>query len=197
MSSSKRFDEAYYARFYEHPDTRVADMAYYKDLTAFIAAYARVLQQPIARVLDVGCGRGQFQRLLAKAYPEAEFTGIEVSEYACRKYGWVQTSILDFSADEPFDLVICHDVLQYLDAKEAALAIERLAALSRGMLYLSVLTREDFDENCDQERTDTDVHIRSAAWYRRNLKPHFKNAGGGVWLSRRADLVIYALDALG
>jgi trans-aconitate methyltransferase len=196
LTTSKRFDAAYYARFYEHPETRVADMAYYKHLAAFIGAYARVLQQPLARVLDVGCGRGQFQRLLAKQYPDATYVGIDISEYACRKYGWEEASIVDYTAAEPFDLVICHDVLQYLDATQAKLAIERLDSLCRGMLYLSVLTREDFDENCDRERTDTDVHVRTAAWYRRHLKPCFRNAGGGVWLSRQGECVCYALDVL-
>ena len=69
-----------------------------------------------------------------------------------------------------YDLVVCHDVLQYLDDAGAARALVNLARLARGALYFSVLTRRDWRQAADQSRTDRDVHLRSADWYQRRLR---------------------------
>ena len=45
-------------------------------------------------------------------------------------------------------------------------ALNNLARLCRGMLYFTALTRKDWDENCDQSRTDSQVYLRTASWYR-------------------------------
>jgi len=55
---------------------------------------------------------------------------------------------------EPFDLVVCYDVMQYLDDRTAARAITSLGRLTRGLLYISALTARDWRENCDRTRTD-------------------------------------------
>ena len=43
-------------------------------------------------------------------------------EYLCQKYGWLNGSIADYRPRQPFDLVVCYDVLQYLDDESAAKA---------------------------------------------------------------------------
>ncbi len=189
------FDQAYFQRFYENPTTRVAAPADYGNLARFIAAYLRLLNLPVARILDVGAGVGGFQRPLVREFPGCEYQGIDVSQYACARYGWQQCSIVDFTQGH-FDLVICHDVAQYLSARDAAQALRNLAELCHGVLYFSALTREDWRDNCDQQRTDGAVHLRSTRWYAERLKPAFRNAGGGVFIARRANAVCYSLHAL-
>ena len=83
-----------------------------------------------------------------------------------------------------YDLVICYDVLQYLNAAETRRALANLARVSRGLLYFGVLTREDWEENCDQSRTDPAVSLRGGAWYRRELSKQFRHLGAGFWLRR-------------
>ena len=58
-----------------------------------------------------------------------------------RALNWSFGSVVDFRPVEPYDLVICYDVLQYLGERDAARAIANLAALSRAALYVSALTR--------------------------------------------------------
>ena len=48
--------------------------------------------------------------------------------------------MVDFAPRTPSDLVICYDVLQYLDDRAAARAIANLARLTRAALYVSALT---------------------------------------------------------
>jgi len=190
------FDQAYYDRFYRDAATRVDDPAALRRLGRFVCAYVKHLQIDVERVVDLGCGLGAWRGVIARHFPRATYQGVEISDYLCREYGWTRGSVVDFRAREPFDLAICQGVLQYLGNQDAAKAIRNLGVLSAGVLYLEALTREDWERNCDQERTDGDVHLRPVAWYRERLAPAFVNCGGGVFLSRRVESYIYELEKL-
>jgi len=195
MGKRTQFDADYYERFYLDPATRVTDEAQVQRLGAFVASYLRYLDVPVDEVLDVGCGIGLWRAVLEEEFPGASYLGMEVSEYLCERYGWKRGSITELRARKQYDLVICQGVLQYLTGAEARAAIENLGRVCRGALYLEALTREDWDDGvADQARTDGDTHLRSARWYRRELAPHFVHVGGGVWVSQRADVPLYALE---
>jgi predicted TPR repeat methyltransferase len=191
----RRFDERYYERFYRRAATRVTARAANRRLAAFIAGYVDYLELTVHSLLDIGCGTGALGRALQKCYPRARYTGIDVSEYACRRYGWQRASVVDYRCSRPFDLVICNDVLQYLTAGQAARAIDNLAELTGGPLYLGVLTARDWRESVDQGLTDERVHLRSANWYRQRLARHFKNLGGGMYVRRDSPVVLYELES--
>lgn len=191
------FDKDFYKRFYGYPRIRAGDRKEVAALGDFVCSYLRYLRQPVRRVLDVGCGLGLWRGVVARHYPSARYTGVEASEYLCDRHGWTHGSVVDFKARGAFDLVICTDVLQYLTRAAAAAAIDNLAVLCRGALYLSVLTREDWEENCDRDRTNGDVHLRSGDWYRRRLGRHFVQAGGGLFVSPRSPVVLWELERIG
>jgi SAM-dependent methyltransferase len=188
------FDAAYYRRFYGDAATRSVTPAEVARQVAFVTAYLRHLRLPVRRILDLGCGLGMMRAPLGDGFPRASYTGVEWSEHLCARLGWVRGSVVDFAARHPFDLVVCHDVLQYLGHVDARRAIDNLARLCRGALYLGVLSREDWERNCDRDRTDDEVVLRSAQWYRRRLARHFLNAGGGVFLKRDAPVVLWSLE---
>jgi hypothetical protein len=131
-----------------------------------------------------------------KALPRARYTGLEYSDYLCRRYGWRQGSAADFAPREPFDLVVCYDVLQYLDDRTADRALANFARLSRAALYVSALTRLDVRDNCDVSRTDLAVHLRSGAWYRRRLERHFRPLGFGVWIRKDVSAILWEMEQL-
>ena len=93
-------------------------------------------------------------------------------------------------------LVICQGILQYLDARQARRAIAKLARLTRGALYLEVLTKADWQHNCDQTITDDQVFLRPGSWYRQVGTPHFVNYGGGLFVPKDSDVVSFELEAL-
>lgn len=188
------FDKAYYDRYYRNRRTRVTSPAEVAKLGRLVCAYLAHLNLPVRRVLDAGCGLGHWRSVIAEHHPRASYTGIEVSEYLCQQYGWTQASIAAYRPRGRFDLVICQGVLQYLGRNEAAAALENLSRLCRGVLYLEALTAEDWRDNCDRRHTDGAVHLRSAAWYRRALAPHFRTLGAGLFLHRDADTVMFALE---
>jgi len=191
------FNEAYYRRYYEDPNTRVGDVETYRALADFLFAYLKYLQVPVARVLDIGCGPGLWRQEVLRHCPSARYVGVERSAHACRKYGWEQGCVTTYQPAEDFDLVICDDVIQYLDDAEAEMAMRNLPVLARSALHLGILTAEDWAENCDREKTDGKVHLRGVSWYRRRLKRHFKACGGGLFLARNSPAVLFELEHLG
>lgn len=190
---STQFDADYYRRFYYDGRTAVISRAEMRARAKLIGAYADHIGLPVRRILDAGCGIGLLRAPLLRAFPRAVYTGLEYSEYLCKRYGWTQGSLANFPAD-PFDLVVCYDVLQYLDDRTAARAIANLGRLTRGVLYLSALTTRDWRQNCDRSRTDREVHLRDAAWYGERLRRHFRPSGTGFWIRRGAPLVTWEME---
>ncbi len=70
-----------------------------------------------------------------------------------------------------------------------------LTRLCRGVLYFTALTAADWRWNCDQRRTDSNVHLRAAAWYRARLQRGFREIGAGFWLRRGAPLTVWELES--
>jgi SAM-dependent methyltransferase len=195
LDSERRFDARYYARYYTNPRTRATTPSAVKRQAAFVAGYLRQLELPVRDVLDIGCGLGWMLRALANEFPRARCTGVEYSSHLCAKNGWIQGSVTDFAADAPYDLVICHDVLPSLDDASCRAAIANLGRLCGGALYLGVLTAEDW-EHCDRTRTDADVYLRPAKWYRRQLKKDFQNVGGGLFVKKPPAITLWALETI-
>lgn len=194
--SPERFDERYYRRFYLNPRTRAVSPAEMRLSADLIAAFIRHAEYPVRRILDLGCGLGLMRAPLKKHFPRASYTGVEVSEYLCERHGWIQASVHSYKSARTFDLVICHDVLQYLSARDAAEAIRNLGRLCRGVLHFSVLTTEDWENYCDRQATDRNAHLRSGDWYRRHLGADFINAGSGMFVRREAPIHLWELDRL-
>jgi SAM-dependent methyltransferase len=190
------FDAPYYHRFYGDARERRGHEREERRLGDFVSAYLKYLGQPVRRVLDLGCGFGWWRGIVAEHFPRAKYTGVELSEYLCRKHGFTQGSVVDFRAPKPFDLVICKDTLQYLANADLEAAVDNLARLTSGALYVSILTRQDWEENCDRSRTDRAVYLRSGAWYRRRLERRFTNLGGGLFLSPRSPAIPWELERI-
>lgn len=189
-----RFDEAFFERYYGDPDTRVADQGDADRIAGLIGGWVNYMELPVRRILDAGCGIGLLRDPLLRHFPQAQYDGLEFSAFLCGRYGWTPGSIADHVAPTPYDLVVCHDVLQYLDDRAAARAIANLGRLCRGALYLSVLTERDWRHAADQSRTDDSVHRRSGEWYRRRLKRVFKHIGGGVYVRRGLEPILWELE---
>ncbi len=187
------FDAKYYDRYYRNPGTRATTPQAVRRQAAFVASLLRHIEIPVRRVLDIGCGLGWMLQSLQNEFPKARCTGVEYSEHLCSKNGWTRGSVVDFAARTPFDLVVCHDVLPSLDDKACRAAIANLATLCRGALYLGVLTAEDWD-HCDRARTDPDVFLRPAKWYRKQLDRNFQSIGGGVFIRKPLPITLWALE---
>lgn len=188
----ERFDAAYYRRFYGrqgvHDAARIAQLA--RGVTS-MAAWWRI---PIRSVLDVGAGKGFWRDWLAAEMPRVRYHGLDVSEHACRTYGHELADLASWRPSKQYDLVVCQSVLQYLDDRSCARAIDALADACRGLLVLEVPTSADRDGAIDPDGTDLDVHWRTGTWYRKHLARGFTEIGAGLWLSHRSNAVFFELE---
>ncbi len=191
------FNEAYYERFYFNKKTSVVDKAHVERLGAFVCSYLQFLRVPVRRVLDMGCGIGLWRELIARHYPHAQYQGVEYSDYLCGRFGWERGSVVNYQAVKPYDLVICQGVLPYLSEADAGLAMHNLGRLCTGALYVEAVAREDWDQDIvDETLTDPRLFKHPAQLYRQGLAEGFTELGGGMWLSRQADLPVFALEGV-
>ncbi len=194
-ASDTLFDAAYYERFYFNKKTSVVDPAHVERLGAFVCSYLQFIRVPVRRVLDVGCGIGLWRDVIHRHYPHARYHGVEYSEYLCARFGWERGSVVDYKAQSPFDLVICQGVLPYLAQADLTIALRNLRRLCSGALYVEAVAQEDWEQDVlDETKTDPRLFKHPAQVYRRGLSEGFTELGGGVWLSRQADLPLFALE---
>ena len=189
------FNKEFFDRFYRRSATRASTPEDFRRLSQFVFAYLEYLEVEIGSVLDLGCGLGRWKKALVAYDSDIRYTGVDVSEYACRKYGWQHASVEDFRSAETYDLVICQDVLPYLAKDRLAAAVANIAHHCRGAAYIQVITREDWENDiCDPERTDLTMNRFDAASYRETLGRHFLNCGGGIFIPRDSDVVLWELE---
>ena len=188
------FGPAYFRRFYINPRTRVVTAGEMRARARLIAAILAQACVPVRTILDAGCGMGLLRKPFAEVLPRARYAGLETSEYLCARFGWTQGSVADYAPRHASDLVVCYDVLQYLDDRHAARAIANFARLTRAAVYVCALTREDWRANCDRKRTDSAVHLRRGAWYRRRLRRQFRYLGFGVWLRKDVTAILWDME---
>ena len=63
---------------------------------------------------------------------------------------------------------------------------------------MEAVSREDYEQDIiDEDLTDNRVFRHRAELYRRGLREGFVELGGGVWLSRQAEVPMFALEHVG
>jgi trans-aconitate methyltransferase len=186
------FDADYYRRFYR--TSPVHDRRRVDRLCTAVTAFAGWWGIPVRSVLDVGAGTGLWRDWFAAHRPRTRYRSLEVSPYACRRYGHEHADIATWEPDRQYDLVVCQGVLQYLPDGGADAAITHLAAAARGLLYVETPTARDRQGVIDPAKTDLDIHWRTGRWYRRRLAAHFVEVGAGLHYTRSGTVQFYELE---
>ncbi|MCR4312169.1 MAG: nodulation S family protein [Candidatus Uhrbacteria bacterium] len=88
---------------------------------AIIGTYCNALA-PSGAILDVGCGEGTLTDFLSANHKE-RYLGIDISDEAVKKavqkrdWKFTVTPIETFEHNQPFDIIVCNEMLYYVDAK--------------------------------------------------------------------------------
>ncbi len=189
-----KFDKAYYDRFYESRRSRVHGP---KEIGRTCTAVANIIEAthgPIETALEVGAGTGLWRDWFVARRPKTRYRSTDVSAYACERYGHERRDIANWRARGKFDLVVCQSALPYLGAADAAKAIGNLAAMTGVFLYFEATTASDIEGVADRDATDLTMHHRTGEWYRRKLKPTFRQVGFGLWVRRDAQVPFWELE---
>lgn len=154
MSPTKRYDEAYFDRWYRDPAHAVgsrADLARHVHFAVVVTE--QLLCRPLRSVLDAGAGEGRWQPLLHRLRPRARYAGVDSSEWAVARHGRTRNIRLgtletlgELGLDGPFDLVVAADVLHYLPTPNLRRALAELVPLIGGVAFLPCFTAEDASE---------------------------------------------------
>ncbi|RAP57568.1 class I SAM-dependent methyltransferase [Oleiagrimonas sp. MCCC 1A03011] len=168
--TGKQYDRAYFDKWYRDPRHAGVPPAVLKRKVALALAQAEFyLGRPVRNVLDVGCGEGPWRAVLRRMRPGIDYRGLDPSPYAVQRYGRSRRiglasfgQLAELRFEEPFDLIVCADVLHYMPAAEVRRGLSGFAELLRGMAFIEVYAKGDAIEG-DQEN----FVARSAAWYRR------------------------------
>jgi 2-polyprenyl-3-methyl-5-hydroxy-6-metoxy-1,4-benzoquinol methylase len=114
---------------------------YYRNAREDLVA---ALPRPIGRVLDVGCGEGEVDRLL-RAEGATSLTGIEINERAAERARGVLDDLRIGAVEEvlsslsgSFDTICCYDVLEHLVDPATVLSGLRSVAAPGARLHVSV-----------------------------------------------------------
>ena len=135
---AQRFGPAYFRKFYLARATRVVSAAEMRTRARLIAAILAQAAIPVRTILDAGCGIGLLRKPFAESSRRAPATrGWSASEYLCARYGWALASVVDYAPQAPSDLLVCYDVLQYLDDRAAARAIGKFRRDDRAACFIS------------------------------------------------------------
>ena len=182
---TKRYDRAYFDRWYRGGGIGGARRLARKVALA-VATAEYHLERPLRTVLDVGCGEGAWHAPLRRLRPDARYLGFDASAYAVARFGPRCNLHLARFGDfarlrpcPPVDLLVCSDVLHYLDARELDRGLPGLAELCGGVAFLETFAREDRAEG-----DEDGFRNRPAAFYRRRFAAlGFTQLGSHCWLS--------------
>ena len=160
----KRYDEAYYNRWYRNRRTRVVTPETLERKVRLAVATAEyMLGRPIASVLDVGAGEGAWYPVVRRLRRGVRYMGLDPSEYVVRRFGRRRNlrqasfgELPDLRLREQFDLIVCSDVLQYVTAPDLAAGLAEIRRLLRGVAFIEAYTTDDHmegDRDGWQDRT--------------------------------------------
>ncbi|KAA2285790.1 class I SAM-dependent methyltransferase [Arenimonas fontis] len=181
----KVYDQAYFDTWYRQRGMG-GGAALSRKVGLAVAMAEYHLGRPLQSVLDVGCGEGAWLAPLRRLRPGVRYLGVDASEYAIARHGarrnlhWLPFGDLaSLTLPEPVDLLVCADVMHYLEDAELKRGLREFPRLCDGVAFLEL-----FAEGDDIVGDTEELHWRPASWYRSLFARHgFRWAGPHCYLS--------------
>jgi SAM-dependent methyltransferase len=166
----KSYDRAYFERWYRHPTDRVSTReSLERKARMAIAVTEFLIGRRVRTILDVGCGEAPWFPVVRRLRPEANYTGIDSSDYVLERFGAARNirrgslgDLAKMKLRRDVDLIVCADVLQYVETPELERGLRAIRRLLGGVAYIEAFTAEDHMEGDRAGWLE-----RSAAQYRR------------------------------
>jgi SAM-dependent methyltransferase len=166
----KSYDRDYFERWYRDPDDRVSTRdSLERKARMAIAVTEFLIGRRLRTILDVGCGEAPWFPIVRRLRPNASYIGIDSSDYVLERFGSDRNIRRGSLGDlgkmrlrRDVDLIVCADVLQYVDTPELERGLRAIRRLLGGVAYIEAFTTED-----RMEGDRANWHERTAAQYRR------------------------------
>jgi SAM-dependent methyltransferase len=164
----KKYDRAYFDRWYRGRARIGAEPDVRRKVTMAVSIAEFFLRRSIRNSIDIGCGEAPWFVHLQELRPKVRYVGYDPGDYAVEHFGASRNvrrgafgDIAALNTRERFDLVVCADVMHYLQDEEIRRGLPAIVRLMRGAAFFEVLTRED-----DVVGDTVGLMRRPAAWYR-------------------------------
>jgi predicted TPR repeat methyltransferase len=148
----KAYDQAYFDHWYRGEGFG-SPARLERKVSYALAATEYLLERRVRTVLDVGCGEGPWFGALRRRRPSVRYLGVDPSDYAVRRYGRRRNLHLAGLGEldrvdalvgaQPFDLVVCTDVIAYVGDDEVQRGLASIAELVGGAAFIEVFTADD------------------------------------------------------
>jgi SAM-dependent methyltransferase len=166
----KSYDRAYFERWYRDPTDRVSTRdSLERKARMAIAVSEFLIGRRVETIVDVGCGEAPWFPVIRRLRPDASYIGIDSSEYVLQRFGAARNirrgSLGDLGKMKirrDVDLIVCADVLQYVDTPELERGLRAIRRLLGGVAYIEAFTTED-----QMEGDRAGWRERTAAQYQR------------------------------
>lgn len=166
----KSYDRDYFERWYRDPDDRVSTRdSLERKARMAIAVTEFLIGRRVRTILDVGCGEAPWFPIVRRLRPNASYTGIDSSDYVLERFGSKRNirrgtlgELGTMRLRRDVDLIVCADVLQYVDTPELERGLRAIRRLLGGVAYIEAFASED-----RMEGDRAGWHERTAAQYRR------------------------------
>lgn len=201
---TKQYDHAYFEQWYRSAAAQGSEIGgparLARKVALAVATTEYHLERPVRSVLDIGCGEGAWRAPLLKLRPKLHYLGFDSSHYAIARFGarrnLHQARFGDFECLRPcapVDLLVCSDVLHYLDTRELDRGLPGIGELCSGVAFLETFTREDGIDG------DTDgFKRRPATFYRQRFDAlGLGPLGSHLWLAAGLHHGLAALEIPG
>lgn len=166
----KSYDRDYFERWYRDPDDRVSTRdSLERKARMAIAVTEFLIGRRVRTILDVGCGEAPWCPIVRRLRPNASYIGIDSSDYVLERFGSERNirrgtlgELGKMRLRRDVDLIVCADVLQYVETPELERGLRAIRRLLGGVAYIESFTTED-----RMEGDRAGWHERTAAQYRR------------------------------
>ena len=197
----KRYDKAYFDKWYRNPRSRVVTPAATERKVRMVIGIAEyLLERPIRRVLDIGCGEAPWRAQLRRIRPRVHYDGIDPSSYVVERYGARRNIRLGGFGDVgrvglegPYDLVVCADVLQYVADADLVRGLAAIRELLGGVAFLEAYTTGD--ELVGDRRLWQDRDLKE--WRRRLRAAGLVSCGMHCYVGEPLDARLLELERAG
>src|SRR5215216_5776454 len=140
----KPYDRAYFERWYRDPNDRVATReSLARKVRMAVAVTEFLIGRPIRTVLDIGCGEAPWFPMLRRLRPAVHYTGIDSSDYVLQRFGAARNIRRGSFGDlghmrlrKRVDLIVCADVLQYVETRDIEPGLRAIRRLLHGVAYI-------------------------------------------------------------
>ena len=162
---TKRYDKHYFDHWYRDPRDRVSTReSLERKVRMAVSVTEFLLGREIRSVIDVGCGEAPWFTVLRRLRPHARYIGIDSSEYAVERYAKSRNvrrgdfaTLGDLRLPKRVDLIVCADLLQYVDDADVVRGLRAIRAHLAGVAYIEPFTTADAMEGDTENWHDRDV----------------------------------------